>query len=134
MCLSAGPSQSANLPASLQTGHTRVHFADSPRNLGITFDDNLSMREQVSQICQNAYLEIRRLLTQTVCVCVQVCTSVSGGDSGLGFWDCGCISPPPPPAPKPSHCYHPLFMCLCSTIDSRINAYVLLLSKTPLPT
>ena len=79
MRLSAGPSQFVNLPASLQTGHTRVHYADSPRNIGITFDDNLSMTEQVSQICQNAHLEIRRFLTHTVCVCVcvYVCVCVS---------------------------------------------------------
>ena len=38
------PSQSANLPASLQIGQTCVHFANSARNLGIMFDNSLRMR------------------------------------------------------------------------------------------
>ena len=38
------PSQSTNLPASLQIGQTCVHFANSARNLGIMFDNSLRMR------------------------------------------------------------------------------------------
>ena len=53
------PSQFANLPASLQIGQTCVHCADTARNLGVIFDNNLSMRDQVSKVCQTAYLEIR---------------------------------------------------------------------------
>ena len=55
------PSQSANLPPSLQTGKTCVNFADPARNLGVIFNSSLSMRDQVSKVCQTAYLESRRI-------------------------------------------------------------------------
>ena len=55
------PSQSANLPASLQIGQTCVHFADSARNISVSFDSSLSMRDYISKVRKIAYLEMRRI-------------------------------------------------------------------------
>ena len=38
-------------------------FSDSARNLGVMFDSSLSMKEQVSKVCQSAYFEIRKYFT-----------------------------------------------------------------------
>ena len=48
-----------------QTFHSQsqndICFSRSVRNLGANFDDKLSMKQQVSKICQSAYLELRRI-------------------------------------------------------------------------
>ena len=49
------PQNSPNLPLSIKC------FSRSVRNLGVIFDDKLSMKQQVSKICQSAYLELRRI-------------------------------------------------------------------------
>ena len=54
-----GLCQSANLPASLSVGQICVHFADSVRYICVIFDNSLSMRDQVSKVCQTTFLEIR---------------------------------------------------------------------------
>ena len=38
-----------------------ICFSRSVRNLGVIFDDKLCMKQQVSKICQSAYLELRRI-------------------------------------------------------------------------
>ena len=55
------PSQSANVPASLQIGQICVHFAYSARNLSVIFDSSLSMKDQVSRVCHTACPKMRRL-------------------------------------------------------------------------
>ena len=48
-----------------QTFHSQsqndICFSRSVRNLGVNFDDKLSMKQQVSKICQSAYLELHRI-------------------------------------------------------------------------
>ena len=38
-----------------------ICLSRSVRNLGLIFDDKLSMKQQVSKICQSAYLELHRI-------------------------------------------------------------------------
>ena len=37
------------------------HFSNAARNLGVIFDSQLALKEQVNKLCQFAYLEIRRI-------------------------------------------------------------------------
>ena len=38
-----------------------ISFSSAARNLGVIFDSELALKEQVSKLCQLAYLEIRRI-------------------------------------------------------------------------
>ena len=55
------PQNSPNLPLSITIGQSDICFSRSVRNLAVIFDDKLSMKQQVSKICQSAYLELRRI-------------------------------------------------------------------------
>ena len=55
------PQNSPNLPLSIKIGQNDICFSRSVRNLGVIFDDKLSTKQQVSKICQSAYLELRRI-------------------------------------------------------------------------
>jgi len=46
---------------SVNVGLTAVHKASKARNLGILFDENLSLSSQVSSICKRSYLHLRNL-------------------------------------------------------------------------
>ena len=37
------------------------HFSNAARNLGVIFDSQLALKQQVNRLCQLAYLEIRRI-------------------------------------------------------------------------
>ena len=37
-----------------------IAFSSAARNLGVIFDSELALKEQVNKLCQLAYLEIRR--------------------------------------------------------------------------
>ena len=54
------PQNSLNLPLSIKIGQNDICFSRSIWNLGVIFYDKLSMKQQVSKICQSAYLELRR--------------------------------------------------------------------------
>ena len=54
------PQNSPNLPLSITIGQNDICFSRSVRNLGVIFDDKLSMK-QVSKTCQSAYLELVEL-------------------------------------------------------------------------
>ena len=45
------PSVSAGLPLTLRIGHSDIQFFDSARYLGVIFDNKLSMKGQVNNIC-----------------------------------------------------------------------------------
>ena len=53
----------SSLPSSLMVGQCSVQFSTSARNLGVIFDDSLSMKEQVTRVCHSAYFEIRKIST-----------------------------------------------------------------------
>ena len=53
--------RSPNLPFSIKIGQNDICFSRSVRNLGVIFDDKLSMKQQDSKICQSAYLELCRI-------------------------------------------------------------------------
>ena len=38
-----------------------ISFSSAARNLGVIFDSELALKEQVNKLCQLAYLEIRRI-------------------------------------------------------------------------
>ncbi|KAK7103227.1 hypothetical protein V1264_018173 [Littorina saxatilis] len=47
----------------LTIGHSEITFSKSVRNLGVMFDDELSMRVHVNKVCQLAYYELRKIST-----------------------------------------------------------------------
>ena len=55
------PQNTPNFPLSITIGQNDICFSRSARNLDVVFDDKLSMKQQVSTICQSAYLELRRI-------------------------------------------------------------------------
>ena len=42
-------------------GQSDISFSSAARNLGVIFDSELALKEQVNKLCQLAYLEIRRI-------------------------------------------------------------------------
>ena len=54
------PQNSPNLPLSSVIDESEIQFSKSVRNLGVIFDDKLSMK-QVSKVCQSFYLELFRI-------------------------------------------------------------------------
>ena len=55
------PSKSSALSNVLRIGKSDTPFCYSARNLGVMFDSGLTMKQQVDNICQTAYFEIRRI-------------------------------------------------------------------------
>ena len=45
----------------ITVGQDKVKFSKSAKNLGVIFDDDLSMDTHVKSLCKAVYLEIRRL-------------------------------------------------------------------------
>ena len=46
---------------SVDIGGKRIPFKSSVRNLGVHFDQTLSMQQHISSVCRAAYLELRRI-------------------------------------------------------------------------
>ena len=42
----------------LDVGQSDISFSSAARNLGVIFDSELALKEQVNKLCQLAYLEI----------------------------------------------------------------------------
>ena len=42
-------------------GQSGISFSSAARNLGVIFDSELTLKEQVNKLCQLVYLEIRRI-------------------------------------------------------------------------
>ena len=55
------PQNSPNLPLSVIIGESEIQFSKSVQNLGMIFDDKLSMKQQVSKVCQSTYLKLHRI-------------------------------------------------------------------------
>ena len=55
------PQNSPNLPLSIKIGQNDICFSRSVLNLGVIFDDKLSMKQQVNKTCQSSQLELRRI-------------------------------------------------------------------------
>jgi len=51
----------SSLPTSLMIGQSSISFSPSAKSLGVIVDETLSMKEQVTKICQSAYWEIRKI-------------------------------------------------------------------------
>ena len=47
------------LPSSLCVGQSDIPFFNAARNLGVIFDSQLALKEQMNKLCQVAHLEIR---------------------------------------------------------------------------
>ena len=56
-----GSAPGIDLPSSVRVGHSDISFSSAARNLGVTFDSELALKEQVNKLCQLAFLEIRRI-------------------------------------------------------------------------
>ena len=50
-----------DLPSSLCVGHSDIPFSNAAHNLGVIFDGQLALKEQVNKLFQPAYLEIRQI-------------------------------------------------------------------------
>ena len=50
-----------DLPSSVRVGQSDISFSSAARNLGVIFDSQLALKEQVSKLCQLANLEIKRI-------------------------------------------------------------------------
>ena len=55
------PQNSPNLPLSIKIGQNDICFSRSVLNIGVIFDDKLSMKQQVNKTCQSSQLELRRI-------------------------------------------------------------------------
>ena len=92
--LLSNPQNSPNLPLSIKIGQNDICFSRSVLNPGVIFDDKLSMKQQVSKICQSAYMELRTissvrhvltvdanktLVTSLVLSCLDCCNSLLSG-------------------------------------------------------
>ena len=42
-------------------GQSDISFSRAARNLGVIFDSELALKEEVNNLCQLAYLEIRQI-------------------------------------------------------------------------
>jgi hypothetical protein len=47
----------------LTIGQSEISFSESVRNLGVMFDNKLTMKDHVHKICQAAYFELRKIST-----------------------------------------------------------------------
>jgi hypothetical protein len=47
----------------LSIGQSQISFSESVRNLGVMFDNKLSMKDHVNKVCQLAYVELRKIST-----------------------------------------------------------------------
>ncbi|WP_419634815.1 RNA-directed DNA polymerase, partial [Thiolapillus sp.] len=56
-----GSAPGIDLPSSVRVGQSDISFSSAARNLGVIFDSELALKEQVNKLCQLAYLEIRRI-------------------------------------------------------------------------
>ena len=55
------PSKSSDLPDDLKTGHGDIPYCNSASNLGVMFDNGLTMKQQIDIICWTRYFEIRKI-------------------------------------------------------------------------
>ena len=56
-----GSAPGIDLPSSVCVGHSDIPFSNEARNLGVIFDSQLALKEQMNKLCQLAYLKIRRI-------------------------------------------------------------------------
>ena len=49
------------LPSPVRVGQSGISFSSTAGNLGVIFDSELALKEQVNKLCQLAFLEIRRI-------------------------------------------------------------------------
>ena len=61
MILISSPKSNLTLPSSVDLNGCSVTISSSVRNLGVTFDQSLSFRQHVANVCRLCYLEIRRI-------------------------------------------------------------------------
>jgi len=56
-----GSAPGIDLPSSVRMDQSDISFSSAARNLGVIFDSELPLKEQVKKLCQLAYLETRRI-------------------------------------------------------------------------
>ena len=56
-----GSALEIDLPSSVRVGQSDISFSSAARNLGVIFDSELALKEQVNKLCQLASLEIRTI-------------------------------------------------------------------------
>ena len=61
MILISSPKSNLTLPSSVDLNGCSITISSSVRNLGVTFDQSLSFRQHVANVCRLCYLEIRRV-------------------------------------------------------------------------
>ena len=70
----------------LEIGETVVECSNSTRNIGVIFDINLSMKQQISSVCRSTHYHqknigvIRKVITKDACIPIQpihTCTLIT---------------------------------------------------------
>ena len=56
-----GSAPGIDLLSSVRVGQSGISFSGAARNLGLIFDCEFALKEQVNKLCQLAYLEIRQI-------------------------------------------------------------------------
>ena len=56
-----GSAPGIDFPSSVRVGRSDISFSSAARTLGVLFDSELALQEQVNKLCQLAELEIRRI-------------------------------------------------------------------------
>ena len=56
-----GSAPGIDLPSSVCVGQSDISFSSAACKLGVIFDSELALKEQVNKLSQLAYLEIRRI-------------------------------------------------------------------------
>ena len=59
--LLTGSAPGIDLPSSVCVGQSGIPFSNAACNLGVIFDSQIALKEQVNKLCHLAYLEIRRI-------------------------------------------------------------------------
>ena len=56
-----GSAPGIDLPFSLCVGHSDIPISNAAHNLGVIFDSQFALKEQVNKLCQLAYLQIGQI-------------------------------------------------------------------------
>ena len=72
-----GSAPGIDLPSSLCVGHSDIPFFNAARNLGVIFDSQLALKEEVNKLCHIAYLAIGSIRQYLVVVVLKPPTLVS---------------------------------------------------------
>ena len=69
--LLVGSAPGIDLPSSVRVGQSDIPSSGAAPKLGVIFEREIALKEQVNEFCQLAYLEIRRIGSLRQCLSVE---------------------------------------------------------------